>query len=118
MGSVDWFLTWLEQNRLPVPIIVEEVRQDRAIFTFDGWPCLKGSVRSLGISVWAYRGEEPWDGIFDIDMQPIERDGWWVCGLCWDAFEKNLYPEPPSYPSAEVLWTSSTIPSFFPMTFQ
>ena len=29
MGSVEWFLTWLEQNRLPVPIIVEEVRQDR-----------------------------------------------------------------------------------------
>ena len=104
MGSVEWFLTWLEQNRLPVPVIVNEVRQDRARFTFDGWPCLKGSVRSLGISVWAYRGEEPWDGIFDIDIQPIERDGWWRCGLCWDAYQKGLYPEPPSYQSAEALW--------------
>lgn len=32
-----------------------------------------------------------------------------MCGLCWDAFEKNLYPEPPSYPSAEVLWTSHSL---------
>ena len=28
MGSVDWFLTWLERTQLLVPIIVEEVRQD------------------------------------------------------------------------------------------
>ena len=103
MGSVDWFLTWLERTQLLAPIIVEEVQQDWGMFTFDGWPYLKGSVRSLGISIWAYRGEEPWDGTCDIDIQPIERDSRWVCGLCWDAFEKNLYPEPPSYPSAEVL---------------
>ena len=109
MASVDWFLAWAERTQLAVPIIVEEVHQDRAVFTFDGWPCLKGSIRPSEISIWAYRGKEPWDGIFDIDIRPIERDGRWVCGLCWDAFEKNLYPEPPSYPSAEVLWTSHSL---------
>ena len=109
MTAIDWFLAWIERDELAVPLVVEEVRQDRVMFTFDGWPCLNGSVQPTGISIWAYRGEEPWDGIFDIDIQPIERDGRWVCGLCWEAFEKNLYPEPPSYPSAEVLWTSHSL---------
>src|SRR3954451_727977 len=85
MGSANWFLPWAERTQLAVPIIIEEVRQDRVMFTFDGWPCLNGSVQPTEISIWAYRGEEPWDGIFDIDIQPIERDGRWVCGLCWDA---------------------------------
>jgi hypothetical protein len=53
--------------------------------------------------------QEHWDSIFDTDIQPVERNGKWFYGFCWDAFEKKLCPEPPPYPSSEALWTSHSL---------
>ncbi|WP_158044928.1 hypothetical protein [Skermanella pratensis] len=109
MKTINWFLAWIERTELAVPVVVQEIRRDGVVFSFEGWPCLRGAVQPSGISVWTYRGEEPWDGVLDIDIHPGGQHGRWICGLCWYAFERSLFPKPPSHPSLEALWTSHSL---------
>ena len=106
------FLAWLDRTPLPVRIIVADISLSRVKFSIEGWKCLQGSLNHCGINIYAMRGGECWDIIWDSDISPKEFDNRWGCGLCIDAWEKGLYPKPALYSSPETLWIEHTLEPF------
>jgi hypothetical protein len=106
------FLAWLKRTTLPVRVVVANIDPNHVRFSIEGWDCLQCSLDHCGIEIYAVRGGECWDIIWDSDISPKEFDNGWGCGLCIDAWEKGLYPKPSSYASPEALWIEHTMEPF------
>jgi hypothetical protein len=112
MGVVAIFLAWLDRSPLPVRVEITDIQPNHVKFDIEGWNCLDGSLSDNGIEIYAVRGGECWDIIWDSDISPKEFDNGWGCGLCIDAWEKGLYPKPSFYASPEALWVEHTLKPF------
>ena len=106
------FLAWLGRTPLPVKVELADIKPNHVNFSIEGWNCFRGSLNHCGINIYAMRGGECWDIIWDSDISPKEFDSGWGCGLCIDAWEKGLFPKPPSYASPEALWIEHTLDPF------
>ncbi|UEM18469.1 hypothetical protein JL100_015210 [Skermanella mucosa] len=104
------FLAWLERTRLPLR--VADIDPNQVSFSIEGWDCLRCSLNHRGIEIYAVRGGECWDIIWDSDISLQEFDNGWGCGLCIDAWQQGLYPKPASYASPEAVWTEHTLEPF------
>jgi hypothetical protein len=112
IDMVAIFLAWLGRTPLPVKVELADIKSNHVKFSIAGWNCLHGSLNHCGINIYAMRGGECWDIIWDSDISPKEFDNGWGCGLCIDAWEKGLYPKPASYGSPEVLWVEHILEPF------
>jgi len=106
------FLAWLERTTLPVRVVVANIDPNHVRFSIEGWDCLQCSLDHCGIEIYAVRGGECWDIIWDSDISPKEFDNGWGCGLCIDAWAKGLYPKPDVYASPNDLWIEHTLGPF------
>ena len=94
MDVVAIFLAWLDRTPLPVRVVVTDSKSNHVNFGIEGWNCLHRSLSGRGIDIYAVRGGECWDIIWDSDIWVKEFENGWGCGLCIDAWEKGLYPKP------------------------
>ena len=106
------FLAWLDCTPLPVRIVVANSKPNHVGFGIEGWNCLHGSLSGRGIDIYAVRGGECWDIIWDSDIWVKEFENGWGCGLCIDAWEKGLYPKPAIHACPEALWIEHTLDPF------
>jgi hypothetical protein len=107
-----FFLAWLERTPLPLRLVVANIDPNHVKFSIEGWDCLRCSLNHCGIEIYAVRGGECWDIIWDSDISLKEFDNGWGCGLCIDAWQQGLYPKPASYASPRAVWIEHTLEPF------
>jgi len=69
---VTIFLAWLERTTLPVRVVIVDIDPNHVKFSIEGWDCLQGSLNDRGIDIYAVRGGECWDIIWDSDIWLVE----------------------------------------------
>lgn len=42
MKAIACFLAWIERTELTMPLVMEEIQRDGVVFSFEGWPYLRG----------------------------------------------------------------------------
>jgi hypothetical protein len=66
------FLAWLERTKMRVRVVVADTGPNHVKFSTEGWDCLQGSLSHCGINIYAMRGGECWDIIWDSNISPKE----------------------------------------------